>query len=152
MSCSLSPLPHCWVCEEKFTDSGGEAKRHEHHIIPRAYGGSNGPLCSLCTNHHNLLHELATYIIAGKQAEARSLLATLPPAVKPRLASLANSIVRAHNLTKNDPNKRGKTILSMTGEQYRRAILLKKQYGLKSLPALFIYLMEQAWTNQNSSR
>lgn len=150
MTTKMSPLPHCWVCKEKFTDSGGTLKRHEHHVIPRAYGGSNGPLCSLCTNHHNILHELATYAISGKQNECRELLSTLDSQIKNRLVSLSVSVVRAYNLTKNDPNKRGKTILSMTGEQYRKASLLKKQYGLKSLPALFIHLMEQAWTNQNS--
>ena len=42
----------CIVC-------GCKESLHEHHVIPRAYGGTNGPTVILCANHHNLVHTLA---------------------------------------------------------------------------------------------
>lgn len=152
MTNAMSPLPYCWVCEGKFTDAGGQLKRHEHHVIPRAYGGANGPLCSVCTNHHNLLHEYATYSIANNQASMVRLLSTIEPHLHRRLVYLASRIVRAYHLTKDDPNKCGKVTIVLTGEQARRAVLLKKQHSARSMQALFVKLLEDAWTNQNSSK
>lgn len=148
MTC-MSPLPHCYVCEVKFTDSGGPLKRHEHHIVPRAYGGSNGPLCSVCTNHHNLLHELALSIIGGKSSVTESILDSIDGnnqvLIRSRLLYLATRIVRAYKLTKHDPNKRGKVIITLTGEQHKKANMLKNDLGFKSMQSLFTTLLEQEW-------
>ena len=45
-------LDHCWVC-------GSIESKHDHHVIPRCYGGNNGPTVTVCANHHNLIHALA---------------------------------------------------------------------------------------------
>lgn len=45
-------LDHCWACKTK-------EGLHNHHVIPQAYGGVDGPLVTLCGTHHTLIHEVA---------------------------------------------------------------------------------------------
>lgn len=47
---STLKLDHCWVCSS--TDA-----LQEHHVVPTAYGGGDGPTVTLCPTHHDLLHE-----------------------------------------------------------------------------------------------
>lgn len=98
-------LPHCWVCESKFSDSGGpvENLRHEHHVIPRAAGGTDGPTVSLCDTHHSLLHKIADRLSAGK--EYYDLLTRNVEKDK-KLLFLASRVHVAMAAVENDPNKR----------------------------------------------
>jgi hypothetical protein len=41
----------CWVC--------GASASEDHHLVPRSYGGMNGPQVSLCGNCHSCLHEIS---------------------------------------------------------------------------------------------
>ena len=45
-------LPHCWVC-------GGKDGKNDHHVIPQAYGGVDGPQVTLCATHHTFIHTVA---------------------------------------------------------------------------------------------
>lgn len=38
---------------------GGTVGIHSHHVIPRAYGGTDGECVDLCASHHNMVHTLA---------------------------------------------------------------------------------------------
>lgn len=138
----LSPLPHCWVCNQRFVETGGDQKRHEHHIIPQAYGGRNGPLVSLCTNHHNLLHELADKMIWNKKGEAATLVNSVDAPFRERLLYLATRVLLAYNLTKEDPNKKGKVVIGLSGAQLCKAKLLANSLGV-SLPNLFVHLLNK---------
>lgn len=42
----------CFIC-------GGTDGLHSHHVIPEAYGGSDGPQVPLCGTHHTLIHSIA---------------------------------------------------------------------------------------------
>ena len=61
----------CWICGSRLNtaDPPGAASCEDHHVVPRAYGGSNGPLVSLCASCHSKLHRLACsnppYNVAG---------------------------------------------------------------------------------------
>lgn len=46
-------LDHCWV-------SGEKQGLHEHHVVPRSYGGTNGPTVTVCATIHNLIHTVAS--------------------------------------------------------------------------------------------
>ena len=48
----MKNLDHCWVCHET-------SSLHEHHIIPQAYGGVDGPTVTLCATCHNGVHHVA---------------------------------------------------------------------------------------------
>ena len=42
----------CFICDSK-------EGAHEHHVVPQAYGGTNGPRVVLCGTHHTLIHDIA---------------------------------------------------------------------------------------------
>lgn len=56
----------CEICRKTFPES----LRHEHHKVPKALGGSDGPenLVSLCHADHNNLHLLAYMMINPKRS------------------------------------------------------------------------------------
>ena len=56
-------LTHCWICGTPFSHDRQEER---HHVIPRAYGGTNGPQVSLCDSHHSALHQIALKMYTGK--------------------------------------------------------------------------------------
>lgn len=95
-------LDHCWVCKVKFGGKEG-LRKNEHHIVPRASGGVEGPTVTLCADHHTLLHHIATRLITGK--EYFDLL-THDVEKDKKLLFLASRVQAAALATKDDPNKR----------------------------------------------
>lgn len=120
---SISNLSYCWVCNEPFSHA---VKREEHHIIPRAYGGENGPLVSLCDSHHTAVHEIATHIFLRKSFNH---LLEAEKSKTEKLLYLANVAYNARVLVENDPN-RSKVILiqNFKGETNRKLVKLKTLY------------------------
>jgi hypothetical protein len=45
-------LDNCWVCSQRHG-------LNDHHVIPQAYGGVDGPQVTLCASHHTLIHTVA---------------------------------------------------------------------------------------------
>lgn len=100
-------LDRCWVCSNRLfdEDSGSlDHLREEHHIIPSAYGGADGPTTSLCASHHSLLHLIAVKMLSNRYSP--NLLVGLEPGPKEKLLYLATRVVVAARLMKDDPNKR----------------------------------------------
>ena len=87
------------------SDSGGAAnyRRHEHHVIPRAFGGEDGPTVSLCSSHHDLMHMVALRLISG--STYGDLVEGLTSAEHLRIMYLASRIKLASDYSRNDPNK-----------------------------------------------
>lgn len=103
-------LPHCWVCGVKFSHS---VKEHHHHVVPRAYGGVDGPQVSLCDSHHSALHEIALRLYSKKPYFT---LLTPDPAKNKRLMYLASVAYNARLATENDPNKKPLLVESVRKE------------------------------------
>lgn len=99
-------LQYCWVCgpANKFTEFGGEPNffKHEHHIVPRAFGGSDGPTVSICDSHHAATHQIALKLAAKRNYF--DLLSHSKEKDK-KLFWLASIICNAQALAKDDPNK-----------------------------------------------
>jgi len=97
-------LEWCWVCKQKFTEFGGAPNffKHDHHIVPRAYGGSEGPTYSVCDSHHHALHQLA---IRLEKVKPHYDLLTGSNESDRKLLWLATLIVNSKRLVENDPNK-----------------------------------------------
>lgn len=97
-------LTHCWICLSP-------SSLHEHHIVPRAYGGSDGPTVTLCATCHNGIHHVAD----GR--------ADMTPDhwvdndVISRANKLVECIVNARVLASKSANKRSTTILTLTAEE-----------------------------------
>lgn len=104
----------CWCCGKLLADKGGspEVIRNSHHLVPRAYGGVDGPEIQLCSAHHDLLHQYATKLIAGDTEFMRVARLTGSTAIS-RCLRLALIVVKAYNAFGGSPNK--KTEVRVTG-------------------------------------
>lgn len=131
-------LPHCWVCGSRFNDlqeNAGPAMREEHHVIPRAYGGEDGPTVSLCDLHHATLHKIAVCMKTSKPYHQYTLKHSVSQ--KKKLIFLASKVYEAEQLTRNDPNKRTMLTLSLDGEMTKMIDDLKTVLpGVKSREAV----------------
>ena len=78
--------------------------RNEHHVIPRAYGGSDGPLVSLDSAHHDLLHLIADKI--SSRQPFKHLTTGFSKESLERLMYLATRVAVAASTMGDDPNKR----------------------------------------------
>lgn len=134
-------LPHCWVCGAKFVDAGGSAQREDHHVIPRAYGGTDGPEISICDSHHTVAHKIADHLTAGKSVF--HLLNNTTQEQRTKLMWLATMISNAEIAMKDDPNKRATVMVTLTGVQQKRIDALKKVHPqFKSRAALIHHALD----------
>lgn len=141
----VSPVHLCWVCEKVFPEYGGNDSglvQEFHHIIPRAYGGAEGPTVSLCSGHHTLLHEMAQKMIQGKSFHA---LLSRNESVNNRLLYLASRVQLASATMSDDPNKRLTLVASISKEEARKMSDLYSLYGVKSREALVKKLIAEAY-------
>lgn len=121
-------LDYCWVCEQRFTDVNppGPASREEHHLVPQAYGGADGPTVSLCANHHSALHTIAVHMKSGKPYH--EILGGHDNIQQAKLLKLAEIVYNSEQATRNDPNKRVLVTLNLTRQQDVMIQRLKKVY------------------------
>ncbi len=78
-------VTRCYVC-------GKSKGMHEHHVVPRAYGGLNGPTVDLCASHHTLIHTAA---LKGSVTKREAEYAGHTEAQKAKLRELVTIIRKA---------------------------------------------------------
>jgi hypothetical protein len=122
-------LDHCWVCATRFI--GGQAMKEEHHMVPRAYGGLNGPTVTLCDTHHTLVHK-----VAKQFGSHHPLIIHLSDHERTKVESLALIIVNAELKTKGDPNKAASVIVELSGHQKAMVDRLKQVVNVQSREAV----------------
>jgi hypothetical protein len=95
----------CWVCDRPFTNN---LLFEDHHVIPRAFGGTNGPQVRLCSDHHSLLHKIADRLVPQKQADLQHIqpfLLGLTTKAAKAIIYLACTAAIAERTFSNDPNR-----------------------------------------------
>jgi hypothetical protein len=104
--------PACWCCGQPFATQEGIqlVQPNEHHVVPRACGGTDGPTVSLSSDHHELLHRVADAMLANRPWQ--HLVAGLRPESQNRVLYLSNVVVLATRATEKDANRR----FLLTGE------------------------------------
>ena len=131
-------LPYCWVCGGRFVDSQppGPLNREEHHVIPRAAGGVDGPTVSLCDRHHTALHKIEGCLTANKpyfiflQNESKE--------AQRKLMFLATRAFNAFAGTRGDPNKQAMVLITLDAQRQQMVTRLQKVYPkARSREALF---------------
>lgn len=150
----------CWVCNRKFIDSGGtdpSVIRNQHHVVPQAAGGKDGPTVSLCSAHHDLLHWVAEKASSHRRlvndfqrlaGEIDNLLTGLPGASKARVIYLADIVTRAFAATANDPNKRTGLVINATPEFISKLDSLKRALGAGSRESALILIVEESYSRR----
>lgn len=121
-------LPYCWICKSRFLDAEppGNANKEEHHVVPRAYGGLDGPTVSLCDSHHTAIHKVALLIEAGKPY--LEFTKNLDQEQLKKLLYLATVIVNAKLKTLNDPNKYSMVLVKLDRDLSEKVDKLQKIY------------------------
>lgn len=99
-------LDFCWVCKGSIPD----VKLHNHHVIPSAFGGLHGPQVTLCSDHHNNLHDAARKLARVKPVALATLekqyRGNLSHSEWGRLLYLIQCVARADLSSRSSRNKR----------------------------------------------
>jgi hypothetical protein len=145
-------LPHCWVCERRFICSNppGTVTRNDHHIVPKAAGGIDGPLVSLCSDHHDALHKIALRLAAKKPYF--DLVNEETDEQKKKLYWLATVVHNAFQATKNDPNKKVAAIVELDRKQQEMITQLMNVYPQAKSREAVLALALEALFNKHFSR
>jgi hypothetical protein len=120
----------------------GTKQRHGHHIIPRAFGGSSGPVVDICNEDHDLLHRLAVRVIHGLMDLDDVASSCYSDEHYAAIRYLVGCVVNAEAATRNDPNKRTLVSVSLSGKQSRMLDDLTKIFNVGSRAATLIRLIE----------
>lgn len=122
---------NCYVCGRRFIDADppGTAIKELHHVVPRAFGGLNGPLVSLCDTCHSKVHKIAGLLPSGDYSK---LLSGLTKEQQQKLAYLANVAYNAKQATNNDLNKLLPVSFKITKEEAQVLEHLKSILHVKS--------------------
>lgn len=102
---STLTLDHCWICNAFMVDG---TKAHEHHCVPRNSGGADGPTVTLCSSHHNGIHDAALACYPHELSPKLNKWLEKLPHIKgahERFAYLVHIIIQARKLTSKDVNK-----------------------------------------------
>lgn len=113
-------LPYCWICKSPNS-------LHEHHIIPRAYGGSDGPTVTLCATCHNGIHH-----VADGRSEMQPLYWSSKDGTIERAYKLVSAICTARTVASKSDNKKSLTTLELSAEETKKLDKLKVILGTTS--------------------
>lgn len=122
---------NCYVCGRRFIDADppGTAIKELHHVVPRAFGGLNGPLVSLCDTCHSKVHRIAGLLPNG---DCSKLFAGLNTEQQKRLAYLANVAYNAKHAINEDLNKLLPVSFKITKQEAQILEQLKSMLNVKS--------------------
>lgn len=134
-------LEYCWICGERFVEFGGTAVLEHHHVIPQAFGGTDGPTVSICDSHHTKLHSIAVQMKAAKPYASFLKGETSERAKK--VLYLATAVYNAQQVTRNDPNKLASAMVKLNARHKRQLDQLKAVYpNLRSREAVLLHALE----------
>ena len=129
----------CWICDVKFDPNN---RREDHHIVPRAYGGVDGPQVSICDSHHTTVHHVSLRLF--KRKPYQELLTGVQEKDK-KILYLATVACNARLLVQNDPNRRAILLLSLKGDEQEALKRLKNVYPRLSREALVKLAIKQLY-------
>lgn len=122
-------LDHCYIC----LCPGDEGnKLHSHHVVPRAYGGIDGPTVTLCTSHHSGIHDAALACYPNRFDKMNQWLEKLPYLSQSheRFYYLVNVIMNARRLMSKDENKRTGASLSLPPQDAKKLDQIREYLSL----------------------
>lgn len=115
-------------------------------MIPQAFGGTDGPVVSLCDSHHSILHRIAVTIT--KNRPYHHLLGTPDQEQIKKLLFLATRVVEAELRTRNDPNKKAVVALTLDAQMKLQIDDLKRIYSnqTRSRAGILKIALQSLWS------
>ena len=148
-----SGLVICKVCNVELRSdglpTGNGLSLERHHIIPRAFGGENGPVVDLCSSDHQLLHSVALCMTSRKPFA--QLISELNEMHKAAIMWFASRVAAAYEATKNDPNKRVQITMILSAKQAARLDKVSKTLGQSSRTKTLELIINEAYNRRFSS-
>ena len=140
---------HCWVCGERFTTSipPGRANEERHHILPRAFGGTDGPVVSLCDSCHSKVHKLSY-----DPSKIPMLCKGYPLESINKLIYLCGIIYKAKRLLEQDPNKLLPMTFKITKGDAEKLDRLKSVLNVKSRAAVYAIALTRLYNQHFSAQ
>jgi hypothetical protein len=139
-------LDYCWACGARFVSEGGTETRHDHHLVPRAYGGADGPTVTLCTKDHTKLHAIAVSMKANKPYFMQ--LTGETQQTKQRLMYMANVVYNSELATRNDPNKAAQACVTLNQKHKAMIDRLKQATNSRSREAVLLAALEHLYNRK----
>lgn len=130
----------CWVCGGRFVENGGALHCEVHHVIPQAYGGTDGPTVELCDTHHTALHKIALRLRSKKGY--RHLLGTDDLEQVKKLLWLATRVNIAWKAVRDDPNRKVALSIVLNSEDAEKLEQLQVIYQKKGKNAIFTLALD----------
>lgn len=123
-------LDRCLACD-------GVDSLHEHHVIPRHCGGSNGPTVTVCSRCHGVLHDAAkkfalTHTTSQRIGIIRSLITDVSDSCIRNLLQLASVVFDAERAIQLSSNKSVMYSFRMKADMDRKVEQLKTTFGVTS--------------------
>lgn len=125
-------LPYCWVCKNP-------SSLHEHHVVPQAYGGRDGPTVTLCASCHNGVHHVAD----GRDNMQPSYWVTHETLKKG--SALVKIIKDSRVIASKSANKKVQVTLELTAEQAKMLDKLKVMLGESGRVSTLLTLINQEY-------
>jgi hypothetical protein len=135
----------CYVCRQLLADSGGNPSsiRESHHVVPRAYGGTDGPQVDLCIGHHDLIHLIATKKISKSDF---SYLLPKDSTHMRRVEYLSEVILKSYEKFAGDSNKRVTITFSLSASETENLSALTSFLGVRRSELLRRLIQEKHQT------
>lgn len=131
--------PKCEIC-------GVTRGIHEHHVVPRAYGGINGPTVNLCGMHHTLIHTASLKKTKDRELEYAGHTETQIE----KLRELVYIIRRARIMSKHLHRNKPMTLhVELTAEQAHTLRELKGLLGASSIQQTIVRCINLSYTVKN---
>lgn len=140
---------HCWVCGQRFTTATppGKANEERHHILPRAFGGTDGPVVSLCDSCHSKVHKLSY-----DPSKVPVLCKGYPLESINKLQYLCSIIYKAKRLLEQDPNKLLPMTFKITKGDAEKLDRLKSVLNVKSRAAVYAVALNRLYHQHFSAQ
>lgn len=132
-------LPFCWVCNAQRKDiDASVAPMEEHHIVPRSYGGADGPTVTICPACHTNAHTCGEALFKGNSTLVYKFYSD--QIKQDRCLYLAEVICRSKALASKSENKRYVYSGFLKAETHKKLRDLVTFYGKKASQQKIIVL------------
>jgi hypothetical protein len=121
----------CGICPN-ITDSV-----NNHHVIPQAAGGTDGPTIDICANCHDAVHAEISRLLRIYRKEGRVGTINWSPRTRDEYRIAEHVIltgVKGILDFENSPNKQYKITITVSRDMHRKIVSLKRFLKVKTLP------------------
>jgi hypothetical protein len=132
---------HCIICGVR------SAALHEHHVVPRSCGGSQGETIMICGQCHTTLHAHGSFLASKRVGNRPAKQFWSNPdherRAMPYLTKLVTALLASRDVDFDSSSRLRTLSLRMTEDMYRALKLLKMDIGASSLESALQFCVQR---------